>query len=298
MNVPYDAPIPYDAALPYDGGVMALRRCWDAAFPPTSPPAWEVVAGYCGGNTPHIWTDAEWARQPARWRLPIFVRSHDGDPLADAHASIVWLVSHEVPRGVTLALDYETRVDAAYLAAFDRAVTDAGWRVMVYGSRDFVLRNPKPSGGYWVADYTGSPHLYPGSAATQWSGSGPFGGAYDPNLVADSTPLWDTTQEDPMALTADDVKLIHDDIAKMLSDSTHIYLPPVHTKLADLAGQVDQLRADLATDLVDILGKVGQAVDPAAVAALVAAQLEITGISTEPGGTVTVTFGPAQPPPV
>src|SRR6266540_4285128 len=265
MNVPYDAPISYDAALPYDGGVMALRRCWDAAYPPTSPPNWEVVAFYLGGNTPHVWTDSEIERQSARWRLPIFVRSHDGDPLADAHTSITWLVRHGVPRGVTLALDYETRVDATYLATFDRAVTDAGWRVMVYGSRDFVLRNPKPSGGYWVADYTGSPHLYPGSAATQWSGSGPFGGDYDPNLVA---------------------------------DSTHIYLPPVHTKLADLAGQVDQLRADLATDLVDILGKVGQAVDPAAVAALVAAQLEITGISTEPGGTVTVTFGPAQPPPV
>jgi hypothetical protein len=195
MSLPYDAPIGYDAAVGYDGPaeeIMTLRRMWDAAFPPASPPKWEVAAGYIGGNTPHVWTDAEWARQPARFRLPIFVRSHDGDPLADAHSAITWLVNHEVPRGVTLALDYETRVDATYLAAFDRAVMNAGWKVMVYGSRDFVLRNPKPSGGYWVADYTGSPHLYPGSAATQWSGSEPFGGAYDPNLVADSTPLWDT----------------------------------------------------------------------------------------------------------
>src|SRR6266540_3598730 len=209
MNVPYDAPISYDAALPYDGGVMALRRCWDAAYPPTSPPNWEVVAFYLGGNTPHVWTDSEIERQPARWRLPIFVRSHDGDPLADAHTSIVWLVRHEVPCGVTLALDYETRVDATYLATFDRAVTDAGWRVMVYGTRRTVLRNPKPSGGYWVADYTGSPHLYPGSAATQWSGSGPFGGAYDPNLVADSTPLWDT-QGDLMADAQDILNAIAD----------------------------------------------------------------------------------------
>jgi len=271
---------------------------FDAAFPPTSPPKWEVAAGYIGGNTPHVWTDQEWARQAARYRLPIFTRSTGGDPNADGAAAVRWLRAHGVPPGCCVALDYETRIDAGYLRIFDWIVMQAGYLTLLYGSRDFVLRNPKPSGGYWVADYTGSPHLYPGSAATQWSGSGPFGGDYDPNLVADSTPLWDTTQEDPMALTADDVKLIHDDIAKMLSDSTHIYLPPVHTKLADLAGQVDQLRADLATDLVDILGKVGQAVDPAAVAALVAAQLEITGISTEPGGTVTVTFGPAQPPPV
>src|SRR6266498_2611689 len=65
------------------GSGMALRRMFDAAYPPTSPPNWEAVAFYLGGNTPHVWTDSEIERQPARWRLPIFVRSHDGDPLAD-----------------------------------------------------------------------------------------------------------------------------------------------------------------------------------------------------------------------
>ncbi len=305
MNVPYDAPIPYDAALPYDGGVMALRRMWDAAYPPTSPPNWEVVAFYCGGNTPHVWTDSEIERQPARWRLPIFVRSHDGDPLADAHTSIVWLVRHEVPRGVTLALDYETRVDAAYLVAFDRAVTDAGWRVMVYGSRDFVLRNPKPSGGYWVADYTGSPHLYPGSAATQWSGSGPFGGAYDPNLVADSTPLWDTKGEftviDAETKTYLDNKftLLQDTVKSgvlilMRGDETTDPTKDTHPD------NLQRTRQDLAAGLsavtsrLDTLaGKVGQVVDPATLAALLAGQLEVTGISTDPTtGIISVQFGP------
>src|SRR6266498_800236 len=201
MSLPYNAAVPYDAALPYDGAPMTLRRMFDAAYPPTSPPKWEAVAGYIGGNTPHVWTNAEWAAQPARWRLPIFVRSHDGDPLADAHASIVWLVRHEVPRGVTLALDYETRVDAAYLAAFDRAVTDAGWRVMVYGTRRTVLQNPKPSGGYWDAEWTNVPHLNAGSAATQYGGDTTLGQPYDASLVADSTPLWDTQKEMFMTLT-------------------------------------------------------------------------------------------------
>src|SRR6266540_4615399 len=295
MNVPYDAPIPYDAALPYDGAPMTLRRMWDAAYPPTSPPNWEVVAFYCGGNTPHVWTDSEIERQPARWRLPIFVRSHDGDPLADAHTSIVWLVRHEVPCGVTLALDYETRVDATYLATFDRAVTDAGWRVMVYGSRDFVLRNPKPSGGYWVADYTGSPHLYPGSAATQWSGSGPFGGAYDPNLVADSTPLWDT-QEAPMPLTDADAPVIRKALG--LKEGEQVATD------ADLrviwrgdATHLDSLQAihQAATAAATAAESAAVNADPAALAALLAGQLEITGITTEPGGVVSVTFGPAAP---
>src|SRR6266508_3230131 len=135
MNVPYDAPIPYDAALPYDGGVMALRRMWDAAYPPASPPKWEAVAGYIGGNTPHVWTDQEWARQQARWRLPIFTRSHDGDPSADAAHAIRCMTAHRVPKPVCVALDFETRVDATYLHAFDAAIIRAGWKAMVYGSK-------------------------------------------------------------------------------------------------------------------------------------------------------------------
>ncbi len=293
MTVPYDAPIPYDAALPYDGAPMTLRRMFDSAYPPTSPPKWEAVAGYIGGNTPHVWTDQEWAAQPARWRLPIFVRSHDGDPLADAHASIVWLVRHEVPRGVTLALDYETRVDAAYLAAFDRAVTDAGWRVMVYGSRDFVLRNPKPSGGYWVAEWTGSPHLYPGSAATQWSGSGPFGGAYDPNLVADSTPLWDTKQEDPMALF-DTVDEFNAAVRKALGLPADATVATHQDVVVAIHGGPGRNSLDsIAVQVGAVADKVDTAWDPAAQAALLAGQLEITGISTDPTtGIISVQFGP------
>jgi hypothetical protein len=176
---------------------MALRRMWDAAFPPASPPRWEVAAGYIGGGTPHIWTDAEWAATETRWRLPIFVRvpptSHD--PRDDAALAIRWLGAHKVPKDMTLALDYETAIDATYLAAFDRAVMAAGWRVMVYGTRRTVLQNPKPSGGYWDAQWTNVPHLNAGSAATQYGGDTTLGQPYDASLVADSTPLWDTKED-------------------------------------------------------------------------------------------------------
>jgi hypothetical protein len=179
---------------------MAVRRMWDAAFPPASPPAWEAVAGYIGGNTPHVWTDAEWARQKARWRLPIFTRSRGGDPAADARHATDWLTRHRVPKGAVVALDYETRVDAGYLRAFDAAVQRAGWRVMLYGSLSTVLRNPKPSGGYWVAQWTNVPHLYPGSAATQYGGDVTLGKPWDASLVADSTPLWDTRKQEDISI--------------------------------------------------------------------------------------------------
>src|SRR6266511_3778605 len=178
---------------------------WDAAFPPASPPKWEAVAGYIGGNTPHVWTDQEWARQQARWRLPIFTRSHDGDPSADAAHAIRWMTAHHVPKGVCVALDFETRVDATYLHAFDAAIIRAGWKAMVYGSKQAVLRNPKPSGGYWAAEWTNVPHLVPGTAATQYGSDVTLGTQYDASLVADSTPLWDTHEEDTMALLFDSV---------------------------------------------------------------------------------------------
>ena len=174
-----------------------MRRMWDAAFPPASPPPWEAVAGYIGGNTPHVWTDAEWARQRQRWRVPIFTRSTGGVPAADARHTIDWLTRHRVPKGVVVALDYETRVDAGYLRAFDAAVRRAGWRTMLYGSLSTVLHNPRPSGGYWVAHWTNVPHLYPGSAATQYGGDVTLGKPWDASLVADSTPLWDTQPLSP-----------------------------------------------------------------------------------------------------
>jgi hypothetical protein len=178
-----------------------MRTMYDAAFPPKNPPQHDAIAGYIGGNTPHVWTVAEWedqtAKSGARFWLPIYVRSNPGshDPFNDAAIACNWLLNRGMPEGMTLALDYETAVNANYLEEFDGVVSRAGWRVAVYGSISTVRKNPEPSGGYWIADWTGRPHIVPGSVATQWSGSGPFGGAYDPNLVADSMPLWQIAGE-------------------------------------------------------------------------------------------------------
>ena len=38
------------------------KTMWDASTPPASVPGgpWDAAAGYIGGDTPHIWTVAEW----------------------------------------------------------------------------------------------------------------------------------------------------------------------------------------------------------------------------------------------
>lgn len=60
------------------------------------------------------------------------------------------------------------------------------------------------------------------------------------------------------------------------------------------ATHVDSLKS-IHDDTKAILEAVKAAADPAAVAKLVAGELEITGISTDTGGVVTVTFGPKAP---
>lgn len=262
---------------------MALRKMWDAAYPMKvveyGIPNWSCAALYIGGNTPHVATDAEWDRvsgpgRAARYRLPIFTRSHDGDPVADAKFSVGWLKGHGVPAGSTLALDYEARVDGVYLRAFDKIVVAAGYKTMVYGQLSTILDNPKPSGGYWIAHWTGTAHMEPGAAATQWSGSGPFGGAYDPNLVADSTPLWDTQGAD-MALTDTDKQYIVDTAkaaanaaAKTVVDAVVLNYrytrsgvneaSPEHPSIKDVLTKLDTLTATLQAQ--------GIVVDPGAIA--------------------------------
>lgn len=167
---------------------------YDAAWPPGHPPAWPVVAGYLGGDTPHVWSAAEWDHQPARYRLPIWVRDNPGAASVSADSAAAVTACHKlgVPRGATIALDFETAVNAAYVTAFDHVLTAAGYGVMLYGSLSTVRQNPAPSRGYWVADWTGTPHLVSGAAATQYAGSKAVGGAYDSSVIATTVPLWDT----------------------------------------------------------------------------------------------------------
>lgn len=168
---------------------------YDASAPPAVAPAgMDAVAFYIGGDTPHVWTDAELARQGVRYRLPIWVRSNPvglAEGTAEANQAVNWMRSHNQPKGTLVALDYETAVDDTYLAAFDRVVVSAGYLTTLYGSRSSVRQNtPRPSGGYWDADWTFTPHLDPGSEETQYSDKGPDG--TDLSLVADNAPLWDT----------------------------------------------------------------------------------------------------------
>jgi len=137
--------------------VLPPVKMFDASVPPASAPAgYRAVAGYIGGDTPHVWTDAEWKRFDGLHKLPIWVRSNpaDVDGEVEAFGALRRLYQLRVPREITVAIDLETAVNDSYVRKFHSVMRWAGYFVWVYGSASTVFENPVAE-GYWVADYAG-----------------------------------------------------------------------------------------------------------------------------------------------
>ena len=174
-----------------------LIQGYDASTPPWPVPAiYEVTGGYIGGATPHVWTADEWATKALKRKLPIYVPTyfHDGVLRAgsDAIDCVHALRSAGVPQGVCVGLDLETLIAPSYVEAFDNVVFAAGYRVVEYGSSSTIFKNPRTSGGYWVAtrphnpDFPGYGKLYPGSVMTQVQDLGP----YDVDVIDADLVFW------------------------------------------------------------------------------------------------------------
>jgi hypothetical protein len=163
---------------------------FDSAYPLASPLPVDGVCFYIGGDTPHEWTAAEVAAQPARYRLPIFVRSDPGsaNATADVTAAVTRLHQLNAPAGTLVAWDTETADDPLYINAVYRSLTGAGWKLIVYGTQSIVTKEENPDGLYWGADWTGSAHLHLGDVMTQYVS---FSG-YDESEAENGLPFWDT----------------------------------------------------------------------------------------------------------
>lgn len=165
----------------------------DSAYPLSDPPKTDIVLVYIGGDTPHVWTSAESKAQPARYRLPTFVRSNPtaANVVTDANAALAWLRGNFVPAGSAVCLDLETAVDVSYVNSFGALLHDAGYKVLPYGSSGSLFKNPAID-GYFVAE----PHataIDPRSVATQFE----YEGSYDLSWVLPTVDLWDTQPPAP-----------------------------------------------------------------------------------------------------
>src|SRR5258707_6133543 len=101
-----------------DGMVLPPVKMFDASVPPASAPAgYRAVAGYIGGDTPHVWTEAEWRRFAQLHQLPIWVRSNPTqvDAQADPFRAPQPLYPLRVPPRITVAIDLAAALDACHV---------------------------------------------------------------------------------------------------------------------------------------------------------------------------------------
>ncbi len=169
----------------------------DAAFPPPSLEGALGLCFYAGGDTPHVWTLAEIQSFKATYLLPVYVRSNPVGAAEGAADAAIFLASltdtYKAPTGTLVALDSETSVDSAYVIAFVTAMNAGGYKVIDYGSQDFVMGNQNPDGYYWGADWTGAVHIATGDVATQYVSFS----QYDLSDFGGQLPLWNTTGKVP-----------------------------------------------------------------------------------------------------
>lgn len=154
----------------------------------------DVLGFYIGGDTPNVPTLAQVKAVSPRYRLPIFTRSdpQNANVNSDVNAALTQLQKLGAPTGITVGLDLETAVNPTYVSAFSNLMSLHGYDVLAYGSKSTLFRNPETYAGYWVADYTNTPHLYPGTVATQYADAAMAHRAYDLSVISAAVKLWDT----------------------------------------------------------------------------------------------------------
>ena len=171
---------------------MSLEYMFDAAYPSEKPyPGCAAVAGYIGGNTPHVWSLAEWQRFAHLRQLPIWVAYGMSLPAVEqakraaaAAVALGWAAHHAVER--VIALDEETATDRAFVAAFAAELHVEGFGCWPYGSQSSIFGDPSED-GVWMALYDGKAGLenFPHVVAHQYAANVAWmGGAVDLSVVS------------------------------------------------------------------------------------------------------------------
>lgn len=164
-----------DASNP---GTLDASQLWKSGY--------RAVAGYIGGDTPHVWTREDWGKFNGWYKLPIWTASNPPDNSAAGTTAAFEAVMalHAISngirqvRGTPIALDLETAEARTFTAAFGSVLGWLGFPLWVYGSNSTVYSNA--ADGYWTANWTRVAHLDTGAIATQWTS----GTDYDTSLVS------------------------------------------------------------------------------------------------------------------
>lgn len=146
---------------------MSLARMFDASVPPGSPyPGCDAVAGYIGGNTPHVWSAAEWNHASDNGRLPmlpIWVGFGETDPVGHAKQAAAAAVKlgwapHHSPSWRAIVADVEAVEETAWLAAFGAQLRAEGFLCWPYMSASALPSDP-PGYTVWLAEWNGADNV-------------------------------------------------------------------------------------------------------------------------------------------
>jgi hypothetical protein len=136
---------------------------FDASIPPDQPyPNCHGVAGYIGGNTPHVWAAREWNAASDNGRLPmlpIWVGFGESDPADHAHLAAQQAVrlgwaAHHSPSWRAIVLDVENVSERAWIESFGAALRGLGFLCWPYMSAA-VLPSDPPGYTVWMALWDG-----------------------------------------------------------------------------------------------------------------------------------------------
>jgi len=151
--------------------MTGLVRMFDASasIPTTVPPGFGAVAGYIGGDTPHVWTPKEWQRFSSLRQFPIWVDDQEtADPIvsgtkaAAAAKKLGWRDDHSR----AIVLDIEQTVKPVWVSKFSQRINTLGYLLIVYGAGDFVAK--VKAARNWVANGSVNPGFVTGQYAVAY----------------------------------------------------------------------------------------------------------------------------------
>jgi hypothetical protein len=182
------------------------------------------TAFYLGGDTPHVWTLAQFKAQTNPYRLPLWVANPnkltaaqgaaDGRAAAAAALDVFKMPVHQA---LMIGLDMETWQSVAYSRAFRDAVVAAGYWYTPYGSWSSVRGNYVGTCGYFSADWTDAAHVDPDCWATQYASDTQLGKPFDLSAVASWAHVWNVSTPAPKPVPGWQVGVV-DDLGKVVAD--------------------------------------------------------------------------------
>lgn len=149
-----------------------MRTMWDSTRAADIPANVGMVAGYVDGL--YRWSAQDWARFPdaIRVRIAVFPQTDDGHVL-------------DVEKGNATPAQAPGWVAMRRRAGVDPSVycSRSAWSQLA--AQFQVQRVPGPH--WWIADYTGAPHLPPGAVACQYADQSYTGAHFD---LSEVSPYW------------------------------------------------------------------------------------------------------------